>query len=203
MATTTFIESGSDSTQGFEFYQKTFTGTGATVASDSTQSKDGPRSIKCDVANIDQFAYFVTPNAVVSDAGALISAWVRLSTASPSETGLIILVEMATDGSGIIGIGLNTNGTLFVKGRGCTAKNGSTVLSANTWYRISLGYIITTSSNWSATAYINGASEVSTSNADGTLTAVTTSCVVLMICSTIPTGRRKRSCSRSRRFKTS
>lgn len=170
MATTKFIESGTDATQDFTFYQRLVQTTG-TVTSDSTQSEDGPRSIKANVTTSGGTAHAATPNSTVQDAGALISCWIRISTASPATAGAIIIVTGVNDGTGILALGLNTNGTLQLGGRGTTAKNGSTVLSANTWYRISLGYIITSSTSWSAVAYINGVSEVSTSNTDGTLTA--------------------------------
>jgi hypothetical protein len=77
--------------------------------------------------------------------------------------------------TGCIGVGINTNGTLRLCARNCTEKNGATVLTANTWYRVSLSYIITTSTNFGAKMYLNGNLEASTTNADGTLGAVTTS----------------------------
>jgi len=174
-----FLEPGTDATQDFTFYGGTNPTGSSTITSDNTQSQDGPRSIKSLATPAGSQANIFTPNNVISDAGALMSGWFRFSTVAPATITLFMSASQATNGSLILGVGLNSNGTLHFSGRGTTQKDGSTVLSANTWYRISIGYIITSVSNWSATLYINGASEATTSNADGNLLLASTSCVGL------------------------
>lgn len=171
---TTFIESGTDATQDFTFFANTFT-TNGTVTSDSTQSKDGPRSIKCDITLSGGNAQAVSQNGVLVDAGGLISVWVRFSTVAPATNTLIFSGEAINNGNTMIAVGITTAGNLRVCGRiaaGAGAVDGTTALVANTWYRISLGYVITSVSSWSATLYLNGVQEATTSQVQGNLTQV-------------------------------
>lgn len=178
MPTTKFIETGTDATQDFSFYAGTNpTGTGV-ISSDTSQSNDGPRSIKSLNAASGDIASCYTPNGVAADAGTLISGWFRFSTVSPATPTWFFGASQANNGSCIVYCGLNTNGTLRWGGRG-VSKNATTVLSANTWYRISIGYVITSTTNWSMKLYINGVLEDTSSNVDGTLLATGSSCVVL------------------------
>lgn len=168
MATTKFIESGSDATQGLEFYSGTVTSNG-TLGSDSAQFKDGLRSIKADVTLSGGEADAQTPSGTLTDAGSLISNWVRFSSVSPATPGMFMKVA-DSGGTALLGVGI-TGGKLRICGRGATAVDGSTTLLANTWYRISLGYVFTSASVWSAVVYLNGVSEATTSNTQGNLAA--------------------------------
>jgi hypothetical protein len=171
---TTFLEPGTDATQDLSLFAASSASSG-TIASASDQAHTGLRSLKANVTVSGGQAYAYTPNATVSDAGAASSFYVRFSTVTPATNAMFHTIAGASDGSTVIGVGLTTGGKLRVCGRGCTAKDGATSISANTWYRVTLAYIITSSSNWSATVYLDGVSEITTSNTDGTLTAVTTS----------------------------
>lgn len=174
MATITFIEAGTDATQDFSFFANTFT-TNGTITSDSTQFQDGKRSIKCDITLSGGNAQAVSQNGVLVDAGGLISVWVRFSTVAPATNTLIFSGEAINNGNTMIAVGITTGGNLRVCGRiaaGAGAVDGTTPLVANTWYRISLGYVITSVSNWSATLYLNGVQEATTSQVQGNLTQV-------------------------------
>ena len=121
-------------------------------------------------------ASVTTANGVVADAGARISVWVRFSSVAPATPSQFLETGPAGGGGTIIGIGLNTNGTLRLSGNGTTAVNGTKALSANTWYRITLTYAIASASNWQGKVFINGVSEVTSGNgttgggrSDGTL----------------------------------
>jgi hypothetical protein len=74
------------------------------------------------------------------------------------------MVLTSANGSGRMGLGLNTNGTINFANKGSASQaNGSTTLVVNTWYRISLSYTDVTTSTWAAKVYINGALEINTS----------------------------------------
>lgn len=180
MATVKFLESGTDATQDLSFFANTATSNG-TIASATDRVHTGTSSLKSNVTIANGKGVAQSPDGTIQDAGAVISVWVNFSTVAPSVLTGFLLAVKASAGSGVLGIGLNTNGTLQIKGSGTTGKNGSTVLLANTWYRITLRYIITATNNWSATAYINGVSEISTGNADGTLGVSVTSAAMFGI----------------------
>lgn len=170
---TLFAEPGTDATRDFFLYQSTTSPANSTLTSDNTTSHTGPRSYNITTTALGVGAYASTPAATAVDAGTRISMWVRFSSVSPS-TATIIASPQTVGSVTIIGLGLDTDNTLKVSGRGATAKNGTTVLSANIWYRISMSYKITSASNWSAQVFLDGKPEVFTSGADGTLAAITT-----------------------------
>lgn len=183
MATTKFIESGSDATQDMTFYP-ILTLTNGTVATDSTRSKDGLRSIKANITVAAGSAAASCGNGIAADAGTLISAWFNFSSTTPATITGFMFATQASAGSGIIDVGLNTNGTLHLHGRNGApgvSKDGTTVLTANTWYRISVSYVITSTTNWTAKLYINGILEATTSNTDATLLLTGTSDVQIGI----------------------
>lgn len=177
---TTFLEAGSDATQDLSFYPFTGAGAGGSVASATDQQYTGPRSIKTVCATANTSSFFTTRNAVVSDAGGAVSFRYRTNSASPSAKTGVVCIEQVNDGVSILGICLNTDGTLGLSANtaaGSTSVSGTTVLSANTWYRLTLTWVITSTSNWTAKLYINGSLEKTMTNADATLQFVTSSCV--------------------------
>lgn len=144
-----------------------------TVTSDATKPKHGSRSIKCTTTAVGGQA-LVYVNGTLADAGRAISVWVMFSTVTPSTNTMCMEALTSNAGSSILCVGISTTGKLTICGRGAAGQSGATTLVANVWYRITFAYIITTSSNWSATVYLNGVSEVTTSNTDGTLSATAT-----------------------------
>lgn len=167
----TFLEPGSAATQDLSFFTASAVNNG-TVATDTT----GGRNIKASVTTVGGWALVETPTSVVSDVGALVSMGMRLSTAAPSTTTMLF----AVGGSGfaeILMVGVSPAGTLIIAGRGTTAINGTTVLASNKRYRVSLSYVITSTTSWTAKLYLDGVLEATTTNVDGTLSLVTTTCV--------------------------
>jgi len=166
-----FLDPGTDSTFGLEMYGVTSTSNG-TIASSSTVAHTGPRSIKSDVTMAGGRGGVRTPAASIADAGGVMCEWVYFSSVSPSTNTGFIDAENSGLTRDIFDIALTTTGKIMIQFTNSTAKTGNTVLSATTWYQVCVGWVITTTSNWSATVYLNGASEVTTSNADGTLGGV-------------------------------
>lgn len=174
----TFLEPGMDATQDGSFFAGLNLGTGSTAAYDSSQSHAGPGSMKCVVVNSSQTASPFTPD-IVSDAGACISAWFRFSTVTPATLTNFLMVLTSANGSGRMGVGINTNGTLNFANKGSASQaNGSTTLVVNTWYRISLSYTDVSTSTWAAKVYINGTLEINASaGVQGNGSANSTACV--------------------------
>ncbi len=168
-ATTTFLESGSDATQDLSFYNTV--NVGSTSATD--QSHTGPRSVKSSTGAGPANGFVRTPAAILADSGSQISVWFRYDTAPAAASAFVSAQSVA--GAGIFNVGLNTNGTLILTPVGITGVSGTTVLAANTWYRISLSYYITNTTTWAAKVYINGGQEISMNV--GTLAVVNASLV--------------------------
>lgn len=170
MAVTTFLEPGMDATQDGSFFAGlNVSGAGASAGYDSTVSHAGTGSLKCVSGASGNFTSPFTPDGAVSDAGACVSAWCRFSTVSPATITVFFLGLTSSNGSGRLGLGLNTNGTLRLCMVGTTVVSGATVLTANTFYRISISYTNATTSTWAAKVYINGVLEVSaTAGVQGT-----------------------------------
>lgn len=166
MATVTFLEPGMDATQDGSLFAGLNLSAGATAAYDSTQSHDGPGSIKIVIDLAGHNASPYTPDGAVADAGGCISAWYRFSTVTPATITDFMLNLTSANGSGIMGVALNTNGTLRFCNHAATAVSGGTTLSANTWYRICMSYTNASTSTWAAKIYINGVLEIN-SNAAG------------------------------------
>jgi hypothetical protein len=164
MATTIWMESGTDATQGFEFYSST----SGTITSDSTVSHTGSRSIKIDGVS----AGTADRTGVLADAGRRISFWFRFDTL-PSAAAIVASVKQS-GGTNIFTIAVNTTGTLRVTPVGATLINGTIALNTNTWYRICLSYTITSTSSYTAKLFLNGKLEITASNVtSGTMTNVT------------------------------
>jgi hypothetical protein len=170
MATVLFLEAGSDATSGLEFYSGTQI-SGGTVASDSTQQEDGINSIKCaTTGGSGSYAIIITGNAILADAGRAISLWVRFPSVAPSADLAFISSLVTGDGSTEFAVGLSTTGKLAIQACGATEVIGTTVLAANTWYRVSVSYVLTSTVSWTIKVFLNGVLEVTSTNAQGTLT---------------------------------
>lgn len=175
----TFLEPGMDATQDGSFFAGLNVGTGSTAAYDSSQSHDGPGSLKCAVTTSGQTASPFTFDGTVSDTGNCISAWFRFSTVTPATLTNFLMCLTSANGSGRMGLGINTSGTLNFANKGATLQaNGTTTLVANTWYRISMSYTNATSSTWAAKVYINGVLEINANAAtQGNTTAASIACI--------------------------
>lgn len=163
---TKFAESGSDATQGLEFYTTSLGGSGAAVSSDSSQFVTGLRSIKCLTGTSGQFATF-SKAAILQDAGTRISFRARFGT-FPNATSLILQCENSGS-TRRIGIGITSggivqafyyNGTTFAQ----IGSNGST-LSTGVWYQYTFCYTVTSASVNEIRIYKNGVLDITITNA--------------------------------------
>lgn len=145
----TFLESGSDATQDLSFW----TSTSGTVASATDQSYTGGRSIKGSTGNPAVPAIVISKGGILSDAGSRISFRVRYSAWT---AGVDVFRVYDSSNAQVFTIvrdtatGVLKSGTIL----------GSTALSANTWYRISVAYTITNTSTFRIKVYLNGVLEI-------------------------------------------
>lgn len=168
-AATLFMEAGTDSTQDFTFFTSTTAGVNSTITSDSTVSNTGPRSFKVDTTAAGVGVYASSPTATAADAGTRLSLWVRFAGIASISTPTIFVSPQTVGNLIVIGLGINTNGTLRICGRGATAVDGTHPLGDGTFYHIVFSYKITSTTDWSAKVWVNDILELSTSNTDGTL----------------------------------
>lgn len=176
--TTTFLEAGTDATQDLKFFGvNVFTGGTGTVASDAGQAHTGLRAVKAVAAANGDEASFGTPDNTLGSS-ACISFWVYISALPAGITSLVTLYGNAATLS-IFMVGINSSGTLRLNGQGATpgssfGKNGATVLSVNTWYRVSLSYNLVSTSNYTAKLFLNGNLQTTLSNTDSNLNSINT-----------------------------
>lgn len=170
MANIVYLEPGTSATQDISLYYGT-SGGASSGTSVTTPIKFNPRSLKCASG---QFGF--TP-AVMANAGRRVVFWVQFDALpSAGNTFTIGAVVANTGGSASLrGFVLDENGHAGITS-GASTKFGTTVYSINTWYRVAVAYVITTTTNWSAKLFITSADdttvvspEVSATNADFTL----------------------------------
>lgn len=160
--TVTFLESGSDATFGTHFYS--FAGGSTPPATDNTQSVTGPRSIKLTGAAVPNQSRAIVSN-VVADAGTRVSFYWRASNVTTAATAGDFYINTAFHLSTTVG------GVLTVNNNGGNTKDGTTVLSTNTWYRISIAWVITSQVNFTIKVFLNGTPEITVTQADYSLGA--------------------------------
>lgn len=151
---TVFMESGTDATQGFEFWTST-NGAGS-LTSDSVIVNTGPRSIKASVTSGQ--AAWVAKNGVFGDAGRA-SGYFRLS-ALPTNTTMIFRVDPS---SIILEIRITSAGVVTLMTNGTSMGTGSTISSA-TWYRFTITWNIVSTTSYTARVFLNGVQDISVSN---------------------------------------
>lgn len=166
MATTTFIEPGSDATQDLSMWISSV----GTVASDNAQFHTGLSSIKFSTGAGATTASLLSPNNILVDSGSQFSCYFMFDTL-PSGNTNFISITVTGGGAQILNVQLNTAGKVRNNPPGGTAVNGNATLSINTWYRISVSYFVTNTTTFGFNVYVNGVLD-STVNA-GTLTSTT------------------------------
>lgn len=167
MANTIWMESGGDATYGLESYS---TINSPTVV--STNPHTGPRCIR----SVDNGKFW--KGGLLADAGRRISFWFLRET-TPS--GDINIFTAYTSGLAAINFSvalINTN-VFRLYSSSTPLDTGASILSVDTWYRISIGYTITSGSVSSIRVYLNGTLELSADNGTG---VTTTSDAVLFGC---------------------
>jgi Pectate lyase superfamily protein len=192
MASVTFLEPGGDATHDQSFWPLGYNSTSpgnegsdgnGSITNDATQSHTGTYSLKSTLTAMSA-AYVVTPDGVCADAGTALSFWTRFSTVTPSVNTCFLVIEQASDGTTVLALGITTAGTLRLGGTGNAggfSVTGTTVLSATTWTRIAVSYVITSGTSFTVKVYLNGVLELTMSNTTGSLNTVTTSCAAFGI----------------------
>lgn len=169
-STPTFMESGTDATQDFNFYTSNVSCTSST-----TVAETGPRSIKCTTDGSGNNAN-VQKNSVVSDAGTRISEYINLTDAPV--TNQMTFLQTVNAGTTVLfklAIKPSTNILNLENGPGTVLGSNGPAISTGIWYRIALVYTVTDTTHYSANVYVNGVLAISvTSTGAGTALAGTT-----------------------------
>lgn len=177
MPSAKFLEPGTDATQDLSFFASSTIHSG-TVASATDQKNTGTSSLKCVVSGTFGQAFVSTAAGTCSDLGRAISCYMRFSTVAPSIATELLCVMTSGGARATFDLVLDTTGKIGLKVDDSAAVAlGSTALSANTWYRFSLAYSITSTSNWACKVYINGIQELSLTQTHGTLNSNNTNFV--------------------------
>lgn len=155
MAVTTFLFDGTDATQDLSML---LSATG-TVVSATDQQHTGPRSVKLSTGAGPTDAVTRTPDGMFDAAGSQYSIWFRTNDVTVGSNSPILRIQTAGGAAALHAIFINTGATLTQTPTGATAVVGATVLSVNTWYRISLSFYITNSTTFAFKLYINGVLE--------------------------------------------
>ncbi len=165
----TFVDPGTDDTHDLSRYSDTQ----LSVSSATDQAHTGGRSVKCSTGS-PAVTSFAQKRTVLADTGSRVSWWYRFDSL-PSANSNIFATEDSAISLSPFQIQLRTTGVLSLVIPSVGTTNGTTVLSANTWYRICVSYYITNTTTFRFRVYINGASEIDVSA--GTLTVTGTSAV--------------------------
>lgn len=165
---TTWLEAGTGATDDFTFWDLGV-GTGPTgTVTSSTQAVLGSiRSIASNSGSGNDGGNATKGTTqVVADTGTRISFGFRYNgTLSPSNGGADFLVIATTGYVCVIAVGITSTGKLvLINNSGTALATGTTVLSANTDYRITLAYKITSTTVNTIQVYINGNIELNETN---------------------------------------
>ena len=162
MATTEFMEAGSASTQDLSLWTGgSITGGAGTITSDAQSVLGSARSINslCPNASNGLDQSYVVANGILADAGRRISVAIRL-TAIPNSP-----LDIMGGANGNWYIGVDANGHLIILNQAFSVvATGTSVISINTDYRITIVYTITGVGVNSFSLLLNGAAEASATN---------------------------------------
>jgi hypothetical protein len=151
----------SDSTQGFEEWDSVSGGGSSSTA----WSRTGPRSY----AVFGSGPGYLEKNGVLDDAGRRISFAFRM-TALPSASTAYICSFVTSGGTVLFYLSISSSGHLQLLNGSTSAQigsDGTTALAADTDYRISISYTITSTSVNEIRVFLDGGSEISVT--DGSL----------------------------------
>lgn len=162
-AVVTFLEPGGDA----DFAVATTNGFWGSVVGSVAIATDfvhgsHVNSIKCGPG----FNYVRTPANILNDTGTLISFYIYFNAIAAGGTAEIF-AALTSGGSNIFALGLGgTGGAQLQLFNSSFSQLGvsAPAFSTGTWYRISIGYSITSSTVNSFTVYINGVSQITASN---------------------------------------
>lgn len=167
-SSTLFMEPGSDADNSTSNFYSRLNGS---CSSSTTQHHTGPRSISCNAGT--GYSSVGEIGAVSSTAGRF-SAYFMFANLPDSQAAIL---GLGNNDNFNLAAGINSTGKLTVvtsaSGSYTVLATGTTTLSTNTWYRISLAYTITNSTVNQARVYLNGNLEVSKTNSTLSTTGYT------------------------------
>jgi hypothetical protein len=163
IASIQFLEAGTDATEDISFYNSS----SGTVTSDTTTFYTSPASLKLDTGAGATVAYVEKTN-VLNDTGSRLSFRFKINTLPAVDAGNMISVSTGAGAANVWTIQLQSTGKINLNPVGATNSSGTTVLTTNTWNRISINYVITSTTVYQIQLYLNGVLEA-IANA-GTLT---------------------------------
>lgn len=155
----TFMESGTDATQDTSFYASTFIPTGASITSDSTIARTGPRSIKFISGNPASSVIVQTPAGSAPGNKGRVSFDFYLNNYITGN--FAQLFNGNTYVTQIFGVDPATH---KVVGTTSSDGEGTTTVNLNTWYHVSIGYNITSTTVNQFQVYLNGHLELTNTN---------------------------------------
>lgn len=163
LATTTFLEPGTDATQDLSFYVNGSTGT---IGTATDQKYTGPCSLKAQLGNPSTTAIARGPDASLADAGTRVSFWFRFDSLPAASA--IVFFGTNTSNQSVFQVVLNSTGNLVMTPVGATAATGSQVLAVNTWHHVVVAYTVTNTTTFRFQLYLDGIAEANATA--GTLT---------------------------------
>jgi hypothetical protein len=169
MPTTTFMESGTDATGGFEF----FAGTSGTVASDTVNFVTGSRSIKCTSGAAGAVSRVSTIDSLIFLGGGgtgkgRVSFSVRIGSYPTSGTLRIFQAAIVSFNNSAVNLSITTAGVLQLFDSAGTqiGSNGAT-LATGTWYRIT--FTVTNDSLPKLSVFVDAALSIGPTTVTGTV----------------------------------
>lgn len=164
-----WMEAGSASTQDFSLFDVNGTGGVSGTVTSSTQSVLGSaRSIACFTGASSDYAFVEQgpTHQVIQDTGTRISFGFRFngSLAGVAGVGSGFCDIQQNGANDIYTFTLNSTGKIVISGNSTTYGTGTTTLTQNTDYRISIAYTITSTTVNTCQVYINGVLELSVTN---------------------------------------
>lgn len=169
---TSFMEAGSAATQGLQWWRTTTGGSG-TVASDAQAVKGSSRSIKFHETGSADNSDVYSPDGTAGDAGRRVTSYWRFDAIVASTPDFM---GVATAGFAAVNfaLGVNSAGHLVIFDKNfAVAATGTATLAANTDYRISFVYTITSAAVNTVQVYVDGVADVAATN----ITMITASSV--------------------------
>ena len=161
---TLWLESGTDATQGLEWWNPI----GNAPVTDTAQKNTGPRSIKAN-GGASNLTSLVRKSGILADAGRRICAYVNF-TNKPANNVRIILAR-AFSLADVIAIRITSGGVLQLDSNGTQIGSNGSTLSTGTWYHLCLTYTITSSTVFDLRVFKDSSTaDISVTNS-GTLAA--------------------------------
>lgn len=145
-----FMESGTDATQGTQFWTQY-----AGCVSSTTVSHTGPRSFACNQGGWNGI------NGVLSDTGRRITFYLYISS-FPSSDEDIMSVCLADNGTTAFSINIQASSHKLINL--ITGHLSTTVLQTGVWYRIAVSYTISSTTVNQVNVFIDGNPEISETN---------------------------------------